>query len=233
MRTRTLLQEIANIILAAVGRPYYIYNPHGRRTKSLPVIFGYRDEAFDIDLHERVPVFPRGIDLMRGAMIAEDGTKIGKSFPCADEDELVRKLGCQWFGSDEWHRSLAQIYPDGYRMDFVGSRDRGQKREVLNAAISRAADRPDQGDGWLPKWLTRLDLGHAEWGPATEEEICDQCGEPPRDDSEGSPGPQHVVRVSVGPLRDRLYCSSFCCEEAYGTRNRTRRRSGFKLTDFS
>jgi hypothetical protein len=103
------------------GRPYAVFNPHGKDPAELPTIYGFNNGGSGSFYH--------------AALIAEDGTGLG-SHMCSDEAYMRHDLGVLEGSCPYRHETFRGHYPDGYRMEFVPS-DVMDEHEGLNAAIAR------------------------------------------------------------------------------------------------
>jgi len=84
------------------GKPCAVFNPLEKPTEELPVIYGFNNGGPSSLLH--------------AVLIAEDGTELG-SHACSTENYMPSDLGVL----EGRHETFKAHYPDGYRMEFVGS----------------------------------------------------------------------------------------------------------------
>lgn len=95
---------LAKHLLEMEGRPYAIYNPHGKPVECLPVIFGFNNGG--------------SAEWLEAALIAEDGTGLGGHI-CSHEGYMRHDLGIMEGTRSDRHEQFRKHYPDGYRMAFV------------------------------------------------------------------------------------------------------------------
>jgi hypothetical protein len=89
------------------GRKVAIHNPHNKPVSELPVIYGFNNSDTT-----------RG--WCNGVIVAEDGTCLG-GHVCSHEGYMLNDLGILEGCRPDRHETFRQHYPDGYRMEFVGS----------------------------------------------------------------------------------------------------------------
>ena len=90
------------------GRGYASHNPNNKPLEELPVIYAFSNVA-------------GGGDGVCYAM-AQDGTVLGSHW-CSNEAYAPHDLGVVEGARPDRHDDYRKHYPDGYRMDFVPSKD--------------------------------------------------------------------------------------------------------------
>lgn len=105
------------------GRGYAVFNPHDMPEHMLPVIYGFNNGGSP--------------GWMMAQLVAQDGTPLG-GHVCSSEGYMPHDLGILEGSRPDRHEGFQQHYPDGYRMEFVGS---GEESPGLDAAIKLAQER--------------------------------------------------------------------------------------------
>lgn len=114
----------AQHVYAHEGLGVATYNPRNVPVDSLPVIFGFNNGGKP--------------GWMSAVLLAEDGTPLG-SHLCSSEAYMPADLGIlENTRPDRHENDFRKHYPDGYRMEFVGS-ENISGHEALNAAIHLAS----------------------------------------------------------------------------------------------
>jgi len=101
---------------------YEIYNPKGKPTEQLPVIYGFNNGGS--------PGF------FEGCLISEDGVFLGGHI-CSCEGFMYGDLGILKGRRSDRHETFRAHYPDGYKMDFVSYED-AETHNGLREAIAKA-----------------------------------------------------------------------------------------------
>jgi hypothetical protein len=84
-----------------------VFNPHGKPVTELPVIYGFNNGGSP--------------GWMSAVAIAADGVVLG-GHCCSSEAYMPHDLGVLEGTREDRHRDqYSKHYPDGYRMEFVGS----------------------------------------------------------------------------------------------------------------
>ena len=107
------------------GRPVAIFNPHNKPIAELPVIYGFNNGGSP--------------GWMSAVLLAEDGTGLG-GHTCSSEAYMPHDLGVLEGARPDRHETFRQHYPDGYRMEFIGS-DQVMTHPGLDAAVKRNQER--------------------------------------------------------------------------------------------
>lgn len=90
------------------GRRFAVFNPLGRASDELPVIYGFNNGGSPGWMH--------------AMLLAEDGTYLG-GHVCSSEGFMRWDLGILEGSRPDRHETFRQHYPDGYRMTFVSGAD--------------------------------------------------------------------------------------------------------------
>lgn len=98
-----------------------VYNPHGKPVETLPVIYGFNNGGSP--------------GWYWGVLLAEDGTHLG-GHVCSHEGYMEHDLGISEGSRPDRHEGFQKHYPDGYRMEFVGS-----DSVMTHAGITAACER--------------------------------------------------------------------------------------------
>lgn len=85
---------------------YAVFNPHGKPVDELPIIWGFNNGGEP--------------GWLRAQLLAEDGTALGAHI-CSAEGYMLHDLGILEGTRPDRHETFRKHYPDGYRMEFVGS----------------------------------------------------------------------------------------------------------------
>lgn len=130
-------EAAANLYLAQhlfdqQGRKRAAYNPHGKPTGELPLVYGFNNGG------ER--------DMWEAVVVAEDGTWLG-SHCCSHEGYMPSDLG-MLEGNTYRAEAFTKHYPDGWRTEFIGAKD-VPTHEGLNKAfrlnkLQREAEHAEQ-----------------------------------------------------------------------------------------
>lgn len=99
-------------------KDYVVYNPKNKKIEELPVIYGFNNGG--------------GHGFMSGVLLAEDGTGLG-GHACSAEAYMYHDLGIVEGSRPDRHKEFRKHYPDGYKMDFVSSKN-VREHEGLMAA---------------------------------------------------------------------------------------------------
>lgn len=86
--------------------PLAAYNPHNKPMEELPTIYGFNNGGAS--------------DWLEGCIIAESGHCLGGHI-CSHEGYMPGDLGCLEGSCDDRHADFRKHYPNGYKMEFVGS----------------------------------------------------------------------------------------------------------------
>lgn len=89
-------------------KKYAVFNPHDQPVHMLPVIYGFNNGGSP--------------GWYSGVLLAEDGTGLGGHI-CSAEGYMYYDLGILEGSREDRHEGFRKHYPDGYRMDFVPSKD--------------------------------------------------------------------------------------------------------------
>lgn len=101
-----------------------IYNPHGKPLEELPFIYGFNNGGQP--------------EWYYAQLVSENGYGLG-SHVCSHEGYMPGDLGILEGSRADRHEHFREHYPDGYRMEFVPSRD-FDTHEGLKAALALAAE---------------------------------------------------------------------------------------------
>lgn len=85
-----------------------VYNPKDRPLFELPVIYGFNNGG--------------SRDWYLAQLLSQDGTGLG-SHLCSDEGYMRHDLGILEGSRPDRHEEFQKHYPEGYRMEFVPTRD--------------------------------------------------------------------------------------------------------------
>ncbi len=108
---------------------YEVFNPNNKPEAELPVIYGFNNGG--------------QIGLLHAVAIAEDGTCLG-GHGCSSEGYMLGDLGIlKGHRKDRHENSYQKHYPNGYRMDFVESKD-VKKHEGLQKAFALNKAQPEE-----------------------------------------------------------------------------------------
>ena len=88
------------------GRRPAVYNPHGKPSEELPIIYGFNNGGSP--------------GWYSAVLLAEDGTGLGGHI-CSDELYMPHDLGILEGTRPDRHETFRAHYPDGYRMEFIPS----------------------------------------------------------------------------------------------------------------
>lgn len=110
------------------GRGWAVHNPHGKPVDELPVIYGFNNGG------QR--------DWWYGQLLSEDGHGLG-GHVCSSEGYMPHDLGVLEGSRPDRHEGFRQVYPDGYRMEFVPGAEVGD-HAALQLAFERNAALPRQ-----------------------------------------------------------------------------------------
>ncbi|TGP34040.1 MULTISPECIES: hypothetical protein [unclassified Mesorhizobium] len=109
MTTAAAAQEyLAQHLVEWAGKGFASHNPHNKPLEELPVIYGFNNGGSP--------------GWYSGVLIADDGSCLGGHI-CSDEGYMYHDLGVMDGSRPDRHETFREHYPDGYRMDFVSSRD--------------------------------------------------------------------------------------------------------------
>lgn len=100
-----------------------IYNPRNKPVRNLPVIYGFNNGSY-------------GPGMFSAVLLAEDGKDMGGHL-CSSEAYMPADLGVLEGTRPDRHEGFRKHYPNGYRMEFIGS-DFIDDHKGLLAAISLA-----------------------------------------------------------------------------------------------
>src|SRR5574338_572698 len=109
---------LAQHLYSSDDKGYVIYNPHRKPVSQLPIIYGFYNGG--------------RLGWHYAQLIAEDGTPLG-SHLCSDEWYMRHDLGIMEGSRPDRHENFKNHYPDGYRMDFVGSEESNTHQGLKNA----------------------------------------------------------------------------------------------------
>jgi len=111
------------------GRPFAVFNPHGKPVEELPFIYGFNNGGSP--------------GWLSGVLLADDGTHLG-GHVCSAEGYMPHDLGCVEGSRPDRHGDFQKHYPDGYRMEFVGlEKVKARAHAGLEAAFAKnQASRP-------------------------------------------------------------------------------------------
>jgi len=84
------------------GRKIHVFNPHNKDLEKLPVIYGFNNT--------------------KGVLMSEDGSYLGGHI-CSHESYMWYDLGILEDTRKDRHEDFKKHYSDGYRMEFVASKD--------------------------------------------------------------------------------------------------------------
>lgn len=99
---------LAQHLLEWEGKGYAVFNPNAVPVGELPVIYGFNNGGSPGWYH--------------GVLLADDGTGMG-GHVCSSEGYMLHDLGILEGSRPDRHEGFRAHYPDGYRMDFVPSRE--------------------------------------------------------------------------------------------------------------
>jgi hypothetical protein len=99
---------LAEHLLQMEGKRLAHYNPHGKPINELPVIYGFNNGGSP--------------NWYSGVLIAEDGSGMGGHI-CSAEAYMHHDLGILEGTRLDRHKGFKEHYPDGYRMEFISSKD--------------------------------------------------------------------------------------------------------------
>lgn len=106
-----------------------VFNPHAKPISALPTIYAFNQGGLP--------------NWLTGVLIAEDGTYLGGN--CSREEKYMPgNLGVLDGARLDLHEEFRAHYPDGYKMEFVGSAE-VQSHDGLRAAIEKAMAAEQQG----------------------------------------------------------------------------------------
>lgn len=105
--------------------PRAIHNPHDKPIEELPTIYGFNNGGSD--------------GWYSGVLLAEDGTHLGGHI-CSNESFMLGDLGILEGRRLDRHETFQKHYPDGYRMEFVSSKEL-DRHEGFKRALERNAEK--------------------------------------------------------------------------------------------
>lgn len=108
----------AQHVHAMQGKGWAVFNPNDRPIVDLPVIYGFNNGGQH--------------GWMSAVLLAEDGTGLG-SHCCTSEAYMPHDLGILEGTRSDRHEEFRAHYPEGYRMEFVGSKDVRTHAGLLDA----------------------------------------------------------------------------------------------------
>lgn len=88
--------------------PFAVYNPNNLPVDSLPVIYGFNNGGYD--------------DWWEGGLLGEQGVYLGGHI-CSHESYMYHDLGIVEGSRPDRHEKFKELYPEGYRMDFVPAKE--------------------------------------------------------------------------------------------------------------
>jgi hypothetical protein len=110
------------------GRPTAVYNPNALPVSELPVIYGFNNGGEP--------------GWMSAVAIAQDGTVLG-GHCCSSEGYMPADLGViEGSRPDRHEKNYRPHYPNGYRMEFVGSKEVKAHAGLISAFALHNAKEP-------------------------------------------------------------------------------------------
>lgn len=109
------------------GLGYAVHNPHNKPVDELPVIYGFNNGG---------PSY-----MLSAVLLAEDGECLG-GHGCSSEGYMPHDLGILEGSRPDRHEGFRAKYPEGYRMEFVGS-DEVKSHPGLAAAYMRNQEKKE------------------------------------------------------------------------------------------
>lgn len=111
---------------------FHIYNPNNKPPEDLPVIYGFNNGGNDNFLYAQ--------------LITQDGYDVG-SHICSDEYFMPGDLGCLENSRPDRHKTFMEVYPGGYRMDFVSHSDISSHPGLQKAFVANHLLKDDSVEG--------------------------------------------------------------------------------------
>ena len=102
------------------GRKVTIFNPSNKPESELPIIYGFNNGGSH--------------GWMQGVLISENGYVLG-GHTCSTEAYMLADLGIIEGTRSDRHDTFQKLYPEGYKMEFVGY-DNLVNHVGLNKALS-------------------------------------------------------------------------------------------------
>lgn len=111
---------------------FHVYNPNNKPPEDLPVIYGFNNGGNNNFLYAQ--------------LITQDGYDVG-SHICSDECFMPGDLGCLENSRPDRHETFMEVYPGGYRMDFVSHSDVASHPGLRKAFVANNLLKDDSVEG--------------------------------------------------------------------------------------